>query len=92
MTYMLVRNRVADFDKWKLIFDSRGERRQLFHLTSDPTEQNDLSEQHPEILRELTVSLSRFRQTNAALSSLRPTETQRSDETLEQLRALGYVH
>ena len=32
MTYMLVRNRVADFDKWKLIFDAQDEAAQAAGL------------------------------------------------------------
>ena len=32
MTYMIVRNRVADFEKWKLIFDDQEEAAQAAGL------------------------------------------------------------
>ncbi|MEE2664337.1 MAG: sulfatase-like hydrolase/transferase [Myxococcota bacterium] len=49
-------------DGWKLQVDGRQERRWLFDLAADPTEQVDQSEQEPEILRSLEARLEAHNQ------------------------------
>jgi arylsulfatase A-like enzyme len=56
----------------------------LYHLAVDPDERKDLSERYPERLEEMRqVMRSKARATSDELP--------RIDETLERLRAIGYV-
>jgi arylsulfatase A-like enzyme len=70
---------------WKLIRGNR--RRQLFDLTSDPGESQDLIEQRAVHADSLEESLDEIR---ASRPSLR-TDYDPSAESVERLRALGYV-
>jgi arylsulfatase A-like enzyme len=76
---------------WKLIRDHReADALQLFDLGNDPAEQADRSADHPEKAAQLARELSHHL---AAVESTRPRTAleEVSPETLEQLRALGYV-
>lgn len=49
--------RVVRHDDWKLQVTARPDKRWLFNLAEDPTEQNNLADTHPEKLAELTALL-----------------------------------
>lgn len=77
--------------EWKLMFESRAGRRRLFHLASDPGEQDDVAQQHPAVVERMTRRLAVFRRANEALAAPEPEDAEVADETLRQLRALGYI-
>ncbi len=77
--------------EWKLIFESCPERRRLFHLASDPGEQTDVAKQHPAVAERMMRLLAAFRRANEALAAPEPEGADVGDDTLHQLRALGYV-
>ncbi len=75
---------------FKLVHEAKTNHAALYNLDSDPTEQRDLSAEHPEIAAQLGQAL--MERNNRA----RPTEHQGkpvelSTDDLERLRALGYV-
>jgi hypothetical protein len=45
---------------WKLIRDRGGNRSELFNLNDDPLEKNDLADQTPQRVRELSALLSQM--------------------------------
>ena len=55
---------------------------QLFDVTQDPAEKNDISAERPEIVREMEASL-------ANLDGRAPSV---EDPLRDRLRALGYLH
>ncbi len=75
--------------RFKLVYESKSDRYQLFDLEADPGEQDDLSESEPE----------RFAALKAVMDERYPDGTESaggeapelSPEDLERLRALGYV-
>ncbi len=74
---------------WKLIRNLDHDRMELYHLGRDPREQTDLSAGHPEIAEPLSRSLQAWL---AAQSSNAAEESSPIDpETIEKLRALGYL-
>ena len=75
---------------WKYIRDlgsSRGDR--LFDLASDPGEQHDLRLARPDVAKELAAHLDEY--LAAAPLFLQPDLEEVDAETLDELRALGYV-
>jgi arylsulfatase A-like enzyme len=81
---------------WKLMFRQKSNRRpRLFHLPTDPDERDDLSKEHPEMVRRLRDHYDRMQQENrelAAAFTFEEGNQARIDEELtDQLRALGYV-
>ena len=73
-----------------LAFKVRGlplRRLELFNLDSDPLARNDLSRQRPELLRRLAARLQGLTWTTRA----EPQSRELEGETLDALRALGYV-
>jgi arylsulfatase A-like enzyme len=80
--------RVGD---WKLIRAKQGER--LYRLSSDPGERVDLREAEPERAAQLAAQLDALLAESAALrASFAALDSGEIDaETLEQLRALGYL-
>lgn len=80
--------RVGD---WKLIRAKDGER--LYRLSSDPAERVDLRGTEPARAAELAARLDSLLADSAALraSFAAPSSGTIDDETLEQLRALGYL-
>jgi arylsulfatase len=73
---------------FKLVHDSKTGRYRLFDLASDPAEQHDVSEQHPEVLAELTQKM----EARGSEPDARGGEpVQLSDDEIERLRALGYL-
>ncbi len=74
---------------WKLVEFIQDEEQELYDLESDPAEQHDVSEDHPDIVeRLLAVTADRFVPTPGDTSGI-PVEL--DEDTLETLRALGYV-
>lgn len=78
-------------DKFKLIVYPEGERGDEFYdLTSDPLEQSNLADTQPERVAELKSIMELARSAMVEADSQSPSEM--SPETLERLKALGYVH
>lgn len=78
---------------WKLIEHRKGPERgrlELYDLANDPGEQNDVARERPEITRDLRRRLHEWRENCLKLDLERP-DADVSEESLEQLRALGYV-
>jgi arylsulfatase len=78
-------------DGWKLVREEKhdGTTEQLFHLTDDPEDQNDVRASHPEVATRLAGLISDYEAAagpapTADSITLKPAE-------LERLRALGYV-
>lgn len=78
-------------DNWKYIHDhGQADDHRLYNLARDPRESRNLIDEEPDRARQLAQALSSHL---AAAESLRPEVTVEEipPETLEQLRALGYV-
>jgi arylsulfatase A-like enzyme len=84
---------------WKLILDRRSDRSLLFDLSSDPEEKQDLSDGHPDRVREIREwiaeriekeSLRRVALQRGAAPGEIP-EGELSERDREALRALGYI-
>lgn len=73
--------------EWKYFLDEPDKTRELYDLSRDPGELENLAEQRPRIARALDAALSAWRtgQRGAKRQQLSP-------EDVERLRALGYVH
>lgn len=67
--------------RWKLIASSEQE---LYDLTVDPQETNDLSSTQPNVVQALAAAIARARPANERTARIAP-------EASERLRALGYV-
>jgi arylsulfatase len=78
-------------DGWKLIYNRRSRRTELYHLARDPAESNDLVAREPHKARELTRLLEAFDLDNARRSHWREGQEGIPEDVLEGLRALGYV-
>ena len=64
---------------------------ELFYLTEDPTAQVDVARKEPGLVKRMRERM-RFRQAEIAKSrAYRPTREVLDAETLDELRALGYV-
>lgn len=80
---------------WKLIWLNRGERKELYELTVDPSEQKNVVAEHPEVIRELERELLAHcsgPQTPLERGSV-PAEVSKEEEELviSRLRDLGYI-
>ncbi|MGH0033402.1 MAG: sulfatase family protein [Myxococcota bacterium] len=73
---------------WKYIEGTRDGVRELYDLSRDPGERNDLSEAEPEKLRELSGRLAAWRST---LGTTRAAAPALSVEERKKLQALGYL-
>jgi arylsulfatase A-like enzyme len=75
-------------DPWKLILSSLGDI-ELYDTRTDPDELMELSAEHPDIVQELVEQLRQFK------TEVTPRFGQSADsidpETLERLKALGYI-
>jgi len=84
------RQRTARTTSFKLVEVPKiegGYRRALYDLRTDPGETKDVSEEFPKELRRLTQLLARWID-DVPIYQAR----ERSNEELEELRALGYIH
>ena len=83
--------------RWRLLAratrDGRGDpaRLQLFDLAADPLEQRNLAGDHPEEVRRLRAELRAWMRTNPPASEQRGPAPGESDESLDALRAMGYL-
>lgn len=87
------RERAAREAAFKLVeypLPSGARRRVLYDLERDPRETTDVSQQHPAIAARLGSELDRWTAELDAVARREP-EGERSDDTLERLRALGYI-
>jgi arylsulfatase A-like enzyme len=76
-------------DDWHLI--RRDGQSQLYNLSDDPKEQQDLVEAHPEVVGRLESALARFRATARGRGTEVQVEYELDADGLRELRALGYV-
>jgi arylsulfatase A-like enzyme len=73
---------------WKYIEPLRGGPIELYDLESDPAEEVNLAEEHPEIVEEMAASLESW------MAATEPPELPREElppQAVEALRALGYM-
>lgn len=85
------RQRAVRDTRFKLVEIPRrrgGYGRVLYDLENDPTESIDVSDRHPDVMARLEPALDRWTENLPKLTEEAP---ERDDETLEQLRALGYI-
>lgn len=69
-----------------------GVRPQLFNLATDPGEQYDVSDQHRDVVNQMTKLMSKIMQTNMNLKPGLVVPTAAVDDTtMQQLASLGYV-
>ena len=81
-------SRAITFGRFKLIRRYDGFV-QLFDLRADPNEKVDLSAERPELVAELTVLMER--ELSGIDTSVSDETMEFDDDTLEQLRSLGYI-
>jgi arylsulfatase len=84
------RERTARTPRFKLVEypdPGGGYRRALYDLETDPAETTDVTEDHPQVFIELRTALDRW---TSSIEEGSP-NTDRDEETLEALRALGYL-
>ena len=79
--------RQGDWKYLRTLGDPAGDR--LFDLRSDPGERRNLAGEYPEVAEDLARRLDRF--LAAAPTEMRPELEEVNEETLDELRALGYV-
>ena len=80
---------VLDGFKYIHAWKDDNEWEELYDVTTDPGELEDLSQARPEILDKLRTELARRL---AAMNENAPVEVALSDEDRAHLRALGYIH
>ena len=74
-------------DEWKLVYDERGNRYELYDLRNDPEEVVDVFPGSPDVINLL---MERLRSHLAGLS-VDQSDFQHSPEVQERLRQLGYL-
>ena len=79
--------------EWKLIWDSRQPTQPaLYHLSNDPAEQHDISQQQPAIVASLQASINQhLDRVKATRPETALNEPQTDQALLQRLRGLGYV-
>jgi arylsulfatase A-like enzyme len=75
---------------YRLLADREGGRAELYHFLEDPLELRDLAAEEPERVEVLRRRLATWREA-VARSAAGEEQAPVEDETLEQLRSLGYV-
>lgn len=84
-------------DEWKLIHNVHRRPHmpefELFEVKQDPLNQNNVAEEHPEVVKELAAEIDRWR--DNAESAMLPSDAEAMDamdaDELEKLRNLGYI-
>ncbi len=77
---------------WKYIYNVKNKKEELYNLENDPSEQDNLIGESPEIAENLREELSRWMEENERLAeSYSSSEAELKNETKEALKALGYV-
>jgi arylsulfatase A-like enzyme len=78
--------------RWKLI-ERHGPRPPLlFDLQRDPTERHSVAADHAELVESLQAELTVWREALPELNRSDEAPAELSEETVEELRALGYLH
>lgn len=77
--------------RWKLILRRRGRQPLLFDLLRDPTERRSVARERPELVEHLTGDLEDWLSALPVLERDGESPQSLSPETLQELRALGYV-
>jgi arylsulfatase A-like enzyme len=81
-------------DSYKLIYDVDGGATELYNWRTDPHEQVNLADQHPEMVEEMLAELKAWMAQNAITASelprQRPLVQALNDETSQRLRDVGY--
>ncbi len=87
-----IRDAVVEGD-WKLIRDTVRKRSELYDISKDPNEEDDLAWRHPEVVARLEARLTGWHDELARSRDGRPSAIapELSEEEIEQLRGLGYV-
>jgi arylsulfatase A-like enzyme len=78
--------------RWKLIQWTANQRVRLFDLLRDPGERRDVSGRHPDLVAGLLAELEEWRAQRARIDLGEREDIELSQERLDELRALGYVH
>jgi arylsulfatase A-like enzyme len=79
-------------ERWKFIFDGVEQTQELYDLAEDPTEQQNVIENHREVAAEFEYVLQRrFSQIAERSANIKIPEISESEEVEERLRALGYI-
>lgn len=77
--------------RWKLIHNTKANKLQLFNLRRDPTERRNVIELSPATGDQLYAELDAWRDSLPHLNITNDRSQELSTETIEELRALGYV-
>ena len=80
------------YDKWKYIRTGSPPGEELYDLSTDPYEQVNLIDRHPDVAAELWERFSVFEQTAPRLERAFAASEEQSQELDEHLRSLGYVN
>jgi len=80
--------------KWKLIFYPKTRALELFNLLKDPGEMHNVVDEYPELTSSLLqkIKLWHQEQIEQRAGLHRPQATELSEETIRQLKALGYLN
>lgn len=83
------------YDNWKLIADDKTKTLELYNLSRDPFESNNILDQNREKKEELLRYLEIFHKKAikappSPTSGIRPTDSEEDKKTLENLKTLGY--
>jgi arylsulfatase A-like enzyme len=77
--------------KWKYIRLTPEDREELFDLSVDPKEQNDIAAEHSDVVRDLRRQVKEFERTAPRLQRSYYQVDQQDEQMNKHLRALGYV-
>jgi arylsulfatase A-like enzyme len=80
--------RAVRTDRFKLYYDRYSGHEELYDLLSDPGEQQNIIESHPEVAESLREKLKEWMATERG----RPSRIELSEKEKESLRALGYLN
>ncbi len=83
-------HRMVRTERYKYIWKASGSH-ELYDLEQDPTEEHNIVEAAPEVLRQLTQMLAEWEEAVAEYALEGQLEAQYEDVVVEHLRALGYV-
>jgi arylsulfatase A-like enzyme len=79
--------------QWKLIFYPKTDKLELFNLEKDANEEHNVASEYPELSSSLYEEMKHWhqKQIEQRTGLLRPKVQKLSEETIKQLRALGYL-
>jgi len=85
---------MLEVDGWRIVYDALADRSEIYRAREDPREQSDLARMHPMKALRLRQAMLRQLTRNRTLVGIRTEdylEPDLDEETVEQLRALGYL-